>query len=52
LEDPIPITNHSIHWITQLPFSGEDPIKISKGKGGELALMEVMKKKFKLEKRK
>ena len=52
LEEPIPITDHLIHWITQLPYSGEDLANISDGKGGELALTEAMKKKFKLEKKK
>jgi len=52
LEEPIPITYHLIHQITRLPYSGEDPANISEGKGGELALAEAMKKKFKLEKKK
>ena len=34
LEEPIPITDHLIHWISWLPYSGEDPAKISEGKGG------------------
>ena len=52
LEEPIPITDHLTHWITQLPYSGEDPANLSEGKGGELAIEEVMKEKFKLEKKK
>lgn len=51
LEEPVPIIDHLIHWITQLPYSGEDLANISEGKGGELALAEAMKKKFKLEKK-
>jgi len=35
-----------------MPYSGEDPANISEGKGGEFALVEAMKKKFKLEKKK
>lgn len=52
LEVPIPIADHLIHRITRLPYSGEDPANIAEGKGGELALTEAMKKKFKLEKKK
>jgi len=52
LEEPIPIIDHLIHRITQLPYLGEDLANISEGKGGELALAEAMKKKFKLEKKK
>jgi len=52
LEELIPITNHPIHQITWLPYFGEDPANISKEKGGELALAEAMKKRFKLEKKK
>lgn len=52
MEEPILITNLLIHRITQLPYSGEDPTNISEGKGGELDLAKVMKKKFKLEKKK
>lgn len=52
LEEPIPIIDHLIHRITQLPYSGEDPANVSEGKGGELALAKSMKKKFKLEKKK
>ena len=52
LEEPIPIIDHLIHRITWLPYLGEYLANISEGKGGELALMEAMKKKFKLEKKK
>jgi len=41
-----------IHQITQLPYSREDLLNISEGKRGEFALVEAMKKKFKLEKKK
>lgn len=44
--------NHLIHLITCLPYSGEDPTNISEEKGRELVLVEAMKKKFKLEKKK
>jgi len=52
LEEPIPIIDHLIHRITRLPYLGEDLANILEGKGGELALAESMKKKFKLEKKK
>jgi len=52
LKEPLPITNHLIHHITWLPYSGENPINISEGNGGDLALKEAMKVKFKLEKKK
>lgn len=52
LEEPIHIKNHLIHQIKLLPYSGENQIDISEGKGGELAFAEVMKTKFKLEKKK
>ena len=48
LEEPIPITDHLIHRITQLPCKGEDLMDISKGKSNNLAIAEAMKKKFKL----
>jgi len=52
LEEPIPITDHLIHHITWLPYSRENPANVSEGKGGELALVEAMKAKFKFEKKK
>lgn len=52
LEKPIPIMDHLIYRITQLPCKGEDPANISKGKSDDLAIAEAMKKKFKLEKKK
>jgi len=48
LEEPIPITNMLIHHITCLPYTSENPAMIFGGKGGELALAESMKEKFKL----
>jgi len=35
-----------------LPYKGEDPANISEGKSDNLAIVEAMKKKFKLEKKK
>lgn len=52
LEEPIPIIDHLIHRITQLPCKGEDLTNISNGKNSDLAIMEGMKKKYKLEKKK
>ena len=52
LEEPIPITKHLIHRITQLPCKGEDPVDISEGKRSDLAITKAMKKKYKLEKKK
>ena len=52
LEEPIPITDHLILRITQLPYKGEDPVDISDRKSNNLAIAEAMKKKFKLEKKK
>lgn len=49
LEEPIPITDHLIHRITQLPCKGDDPPDISKGKNNNFSITEAMKKKFKLE---
>jgi len=52
LEEPIPITKDLIHHISRLPYKGEDPAAISEGKGSDLAIAEVMKKKYKLKKKK
>lgn len=52
LEEPIPITDHLIHRITQLPCAREDPTNILEGKSDDMAIVEAMKKKFKLEKKK
>ena len=52
LEEPIPITEDLIHYISQLPCKGKDPITIIDGKGSDLALVEAMKTKYKLEKKK
>ena len=52
LEEPIPITDHLIHCITQLPCKGEDLADISEGKRSDLSIAEAMKKKYKLEKKK
>lgn len=41
-----------IHRISLLPYKGKDPVTISKGKGSDLVLAEVMKMKYKLEKEK
>lgn len=51
LKEPIPITNRLIHRITQLPYIGENMAMIFGGKGGEQALVEAMKEKFKLVKK-
>ncbi len=51
LEELIPITTNLIHQISRLPIKGNNPAAIA-GKGGDLALTEVMKAKYKLEKRK
>lgn len=52
LEEPIPITDQLIHRITQILCKGEDPVNISEGKSDDVAIVEAMKKKFKLEKNK
>lgn len=52
LEEPSPITDHLVHCITQLPCKGEDPADISEEKSSDLAIAEVMKKKYKMEKKK
>lgn len=51
LEEPIPITTKLIHRISQLPCKGRDPAEIA-GQSSDLALMEAMKTKYKLEKKK
>lgn len=51
LEKPIPITNHIIHQTTWLPCKGEDATEILEGKSSDLAILEAMKKKYKLEKK-
>jgi len=44
--------NHLIHTITRLCCKGEDRTNISEGKSDDLAIVETMKKSFKLEKNK
>lgn len=51
LEEHIPITADLIHRISWLPCKGKDPVEIAR-KSGDLGLVEVMKKKYKLEKNK
>lgn len=51
LEEPILITADLIHRISWLHCKGEDPTKIAR-KSGDLALVEAMKVKYKLEKKK
>lgn len=51
LEQPIPITNRFIHRIMRLPYTREHMAMIFGEKGGEQALMESMKEKFKLVKK-
>lgn len=48
LEEPIPITEMLIHHITRLLYIGKILAMIFGGKGGEQALAESMKEKFKL----
>lgn len=50
LKEPIPITTELIHRISWLPCTGRDPAEIA-GKSGDLALVEAIKKKYKLEKK-
>lgn len=50
-EELIPITDKLIHQITCLPYTGENTTMIFGGKGGEQALAESMKDKFKLVKK-
>lgn len=50
LEDPIPIMVDLIHRISQLPCKGKDPMTIA-GKSNNFALVEAMKTKYKLEKK-
>lgn len=52
MEEPIPFIDHLIHEITWLPCLVEDPTNISEGKSDDLAIVEAMKEKFKLEKKK
>lgn len=52
LEEPIPIMDHLIHRITRLPHKGDDPTDILEGKRTNLEIVEAMKAKFKLEKKK
>ena len=51
MEEPIPITTYLIYLISQLPFKGKDPATIAR-KNNDLALVEAMKAKYKLEKKK
>ena len=50
LEEPIPITAELIHRISRLPCTRRDPVEIV-GTSGDLVIAEVMKKKYKLEKK-
>lgn len=47
LEEPIPITDSLIHWITRLPYEGENLAMIFSEKGGEQAFTDSMKENFK-----
>ena len=51
LEEPIPITVGLIHRISLLPYKGRDPMQIATRRS-DLVLMEAMKTKYKLEKKK
>jgi len=51
LEEPIPITVDPIHRISWLPCKGRDHTMIVR-KSSDLALMEAMKKKYELKKKK
>ena len=51
LEEPIPIMADLIHRISWLPYKGKDPVTIVE-KCSDLALVEAMKEKYKLEKKK
>jgi len=44
--------DHLIHHVTQLRCKGEDPTNILEGKSSDLATMEAMKRKYKMEKKK
>jgi len=50
LEEPIPITEESIHRISNLPCTGRDTAEIA-GQNRDLALAKAMKNKYKLEKK-
>jgi len=50
LEDPILIMVELIHRISWLSCAGRDPMEIA-GIGGDLIIIEAMKKKYKLEKK-
>jgi len=50
LDEPIPITADLIHRISWLPCKGKDPMMIV-GKSSDLALVDAMKKKYMLEKK-
>jgi len=50
LKEPIPIIVDLIHRISWLPCKEKDPTVIA-GKSGDLSLVEAMKKKYKLEKK-
>ena len=52
LEEPIPIIAELIHHIFRLPCKGKDPVTIVEGKGSDLVLVEAMKEKYKLERKK
>jgi len=52
LEEPVPIMTDLIHCISWLPYKGKDPATIAEGKGSDLALVEAMKTKYKMEKKK
>lgn len=47
-----PHHKHFIHHITQLPCKGEVPVDILEGESSDLAIMEAMKKKYKLKNKK
>ena len=49
LEEPIPITVELIHRISWLPCMGRGPAEIA-CTSGDLAIVEAMKKKYKLDK--
>ena len=51
LEEPIPITKKLIHKITWLHYIGENLAMIFGEKGGDQALVEIMKEMFKLVKK-
>lgn len=51
LEEPIPIMVDLVHHITHLPIKGNDPTDIART-SSDVGLTEVMKDKYRLEKRK